>query len=160
MPQSRRPGQTIRLPGSTCCLDGGAVSASVPIIDYPVLKIIHVSCVAASYSLFFVRGVWMLLESPRRHKRWVRIVPHIIDTGLLASAIAMAVAIRQYPFSADWLTAKLLALICYIALGMVALRYARTRGMQFTAWLAAQAVFFYIIAVAVTRNPLPWVAEG
>ena len=127
-------------------------------IDYPILKMIHVICVAASYVLFFVRGVWMFLGSPWLQKRWVRIVPHIIDTGLLASAIAMAIAIRQYPFSADWLTAKLLALICYIALGMVALRFARARGMRLAAWLAAQAVFFYIVAVAVTRNPLPWTA--
>lgn len=127
-------------------------------IDYPILKMIHVTCVAASYSLFFVRGVWMLLRSPLLHKRWVRIVPHLVDTGLLASAIAMVIAIRQYPFSADWLSAKLLALICYIALGMVALRFARTRRMRLGAWLAAQAVFFYIVAVAVTRNPLPWMA--
>lgn len=125
-------------------------------IDYPVLKMIHVTCVAASYVLFFVRGVWLLLESPQLRKGWVRIVPHLVDTGLLASAIAMAVAIRQYPFFADWLTAKLLALICYIALGMVALRFAGTRRMRLAAWLAAQAVFFYIVAVALTRNPLPW----
>jgi len=127
-------------------------------IDYPILKMIHVICVTVSYSLFFVRGVWMFLESPWLHKRWVRFVPHVIDTGLLATAIAMAVAIRQYPFFADWLTAKLLALICYIALGMVAIRFARTHGMRLAAWLAAQVVFFYIVAVAVTRNPLPWIA--
>jgi uncharacterized membrane protein SirB2 len=129
-------------------------------IEYQMLKMIHVTCVAASYSLFFLRGVWMLLGSPWLQKRWVRIVPHVIDTGLLASAVAMAVAIRQYPFISDWLTAKLLALICYIALGMVALRFARTRGMRLTAWLAAQAVFSYIVGVAVTRNPLPWTAWG
>lgn len=127
-------------------------------IDYPILKMIHVTCVAASYSLFFMRGVWMFMESPLLRKRWVRIVPHLIDTGLLTSAIAMAVVIRQYPFATDWLTAKLLALICYIALGMAALRFARTRGMRLAAWIAAQAVFFYIVAVAVTRNPLPWTA--
>lgn len=127
-------------------------------IDYPILKMIHVTCVAASYALFFVRGVWMFLGSPLLRKRWVRIVPHLIDTGLLTSAIAMAVVIRQYPFATDWLTAKLLALIVYIALGMVALRFARTRRTRLTAWLAAQAVFFYIVAVAVTRNPLPWAA--
>ena len=129
-------------------------------IDYPILKMIHVTCVVASYALFFVRGVWMFLGSPWLHKRWVRIVPHLIDTGLLASAIAMAVAIRQYPFSADWLSAKLLALIGYIVLGMVALRFARTRRTRLAAWLAAQPVFFYIVAVAVTRNPLPWIAGG
>ncbi len=97
-------------------------------------------------------------ESPLLRRRWVKVVPHVIDTGLLASAIAMTVAIRQYPFSADWLTAKVLALICYIGLGMMALRFGRTRGVRLTAWLAAQAAFFYIVAVAVTRNPQPWFA--
>ena len=125
-------------------------------IDYSILKLVHVGCVFASYALFFVRGVWMLREPLLLRKRWVRVVPHMIDTVLLASAIAMVVTVRQYPFVVDWLTAKVLALICYIGLGMVALRFGRTRGVRLSAWLAAQVVFFYIVAVAVTRDPLPW----
>ncbi len=27
---------------------------------------------------------------------------------------------------------------------------------RIAAWVAAQAVFFYIVTVALTRNPLPW----
>jgi uncharacterized membrane protein SirB2 len=48
------------------------------------------------------------------------------------------------------------ALLLYIGLGMIALRHGRTRGVRITAWLTAQAVFFYIVAVALTRNPQPW----
>jgi len=103
-----------------------------------------------------VRGIWMLRDSPLLRVRWVRVLPHVVDTGLLASAVAMAIMIRQYPLVAGWLTAKVLALFCYIGLGMIALRFGRTRGERLLAWLAAQAVFFYIIAVAVTRQPLPW----
>lgn len=121
-----------------------------------MLKLIHVTCVVTSYALFALRGMWMLRESPLLGQRWIRVVPHLVDTALLASAIVMAAAIRQYPFVADWLTAKVVALICYIALGMVALRFGRTRRVRVAAWLAAQAVFFYIVAVAVTRDPLPW----
>ena len=113
-------------------------------------------CVATSYALFVLRGAWMLLESPRLGQRWIRIAPHIVDSALLASAIAMAVTIRQYPLVTGWLTAKVVALACYIALGMIALRSGRTRGVRITAWLAAQAVFFYIVCVALTRDPLPW----
>ena len=40
----------------------------------------------------------------------------------------------------------------YIALGMAAFR-ASTRRARVTAWLAAQVVFFYIVAVAVTKSP-------
>lgn len=109
-----------------------------------------------SYALFVVRGLWMLTESPRLRQRWVRIAPHTVDTALLASAIAMAVASCQYPLVAGWLTAKVAALLAYIGLGMIALKSGRSLGLRLTAWLAAQAVVFYFAAMAFARNPLPW----
>jgi len=124
--------------------------------DYAAIKATHVVCVALSYALFFVRGVWMMRASPMLQQRWVKIVPHLIDTVLLSSAIALAVMLRQYPFAAGWLTAKVLALICYIGLGMVALKRGPTRAARIGAWVAAQLVFVYIVGVALTRNPLPW----
>lgn len=128
------------------------------LIDYATVKLIHVSCVVLSYMLFFVRGVWMLRDSPLLYRRWVRVVPHVIDTLLLGSAITLVILLCQYPFVAGWLTAKVLALFVYIGLGMVAFRFARTRRTQLAAWLAAQVVFIYIVAVALTRNPLPWMS--
>jgi len=125
-------------------------------MDYLWLKTTHVSCVALSYALFVVRGVWMMRGSPLLNARWVKIVPHLIDTVLLASAITMAVMIRQYPFVAPWITAKVLALVAYIVLGMVALKRGRTQRVRIAAWIAAQLVFLYIVAVALTRSPLPW----
>lgn len=123
-------------------------------MSYLTLKYVHVSCVVLSYSLFFVRGVWMIRESPLLAARWARIVPHVIDTLLLASAIAMAVVIQQYPFVAPWLTAKVIGLVAYIALGMVALKCGRTKRTRAAAWIAAQVVFLYIIAVAILKRPL------
>ena len=149
---------TIHWPGLTCCRNWQCFYQRSRQIDYAVLKLIHVTCVAASYALFVVRGAWMMRESPLLDQRWVRVVPHLVDTALLASAIVMAVMIRQYPFAAGWLTAKLLALVCYIGLGMTALKRGKTRSMRIIAWIAAQAVFFYIVAVAITRNPWPWTA--
>ena len=123
-------------------------------MEYIALKSLHVGSVATSYALFFLRGIWMMQGSSLLEQRWVKIVPHLVDTVLLASAIAMAVRIAQYPFQTDWLTAKVLALFVYIGLGTLALKRGRTRGARVTAWLAAQAVFAYIVAVALTRNPL------
>ena len=122
-------------------------------MSYLALKYVHVSCVVLSYSLFFVRGVWMMQDSAWLARRWVRIVPHVIDTVLLASAIAMAVVIQQYPFVAPWLTAKVLGLVVYIGLGMVALKRGRTKRTRIVAWIAAQVVFLYIIAVAILKRP-------
>lgn len=113
------------------------------------------ACVALSYALFVLRGVWMISDSALLKQRWVRIVPHVIDTVLLTSAIALAVIVHQYPFVNGWLTAKVVGLVVYIGLGTIALKRGRTRRVRIAAWLAAQAVFFYIVAVAVTRQPLP-----
>ncbi len=146
----------IRWPGSICCHERYVIHHRSRHIDYAILKLIHVGCVAVSYTLFVLRGVWMLRASPLLQLRWVRTLPHVVDTLLLASALTMALMTGQYPFAAGWLTAKVIALVAYIGLGMTALRFGRSRPIRIAAWLLAQAVFFYIVAVALTRNPQPW----
>ncbi len=126
-------------------------------MDYAGLKLTHVGCAAISYALFVVRGIWMMRGSALLRQPWVRTGPHVVDTVLLASAIAMAIISGQYPLAEPWLTVKVIALVLYIALGMVALKHGRTKGARITAWIVAQAVFAYIVVAAVTRNPLPWV---
>lgn len=121
----------------------------------PLLKLVHLSAVLLSFLLFFLRGIWLLRGSPVMRQRWVRIVPHTVDTVLLASAVGLAWQLGYTPFNAPWLAAKIAALLGYIGLGMLAFRFARTRRSRLSAWLAAQGVFLYIIAVAVTRNPAP-----
>ncbi|MBI5430048.1 MAG: SirB2 family protein [Nitrosomonadales bacterium] len=123
---------------------------------YPLLKTLHISCAVLSYALFFLRGIWSLKGSPLMQQRWIRIVPHLIDTILLGSAVALAVTIRRYPLVDAWLTAKVLALLLYIGLGFVALKYGRNRTARVSAWLAAQAVFIYIALVAVQHDPFPF----
>ncbi|MBK8971188.1 MAG: SirB2 family protein [Hahellaceae bacterium] len=39
--------------------------------------------------LFSLRVYWRWTESARLQARWVRIVPHVIDSCLLASALGM-----------------------------------------------------------------------
>jgi uncharacterized membrane protein SirB2 len=124
-------------------------------VDYSTIKIVHVTFVVASYLLFTLRGWWMLRGSEMLAERWVRIVPHVVDTVLLASAVTLAVLIRQYPFEAPWITAKVTGLVAYIGLGTIALKRGRTLRVRFAALIAAQAIFFYIVAVAVTKNPWP-----
>ena len=124
-------------------------------MDFAALKAIHIAAAAVSYVLFFARGIWMLSGSPLLAQRWVRVVPHVNDTVLLVAAIWMAIILQQYPGTHGWLTAKVAGLIVYIGLGMVALRRGRTRGVQLSAWIAAQIVFAYVVAVALSHDPLP-----
>lgn len=125
-------------------------------MDIAALKTLHVATAAISYALFFVRGIWMLSSSRLLTQRWVRVVPHVNDTVLLAAAIWMTIILQQYPGTHGWLTAKLAGLIAYIGLGMVALRHGKTRRVRLAAWIAAQLVFAYIVAVALTHDPLPF----
>lgn len=120
---------------------------------YALVKTVHVSSVALSFSLFFLRGIWMLFTPQRLQTRWARILPHIIDTILLTSAVALAIMSQQYPLVEPWLSAKVIALFLYIALGMIALKPGRDRRVSIVAWISAMLVFAYIVGVAVTRNP-------
>jgi uncharacterized membrane protein SirB2 len=120
-------------------------------MGYAFVKQLHLATVALSGLLFFVRGVWMIADSPRLAARWVRVAPHINDTVLLLAAIYLATFHGLPP----WIVAKIVALVAYILLGMVALRRGPTKPVRVAAWIAAQAVFVYIVAVAVTKNPLP-----
>lgn len=122
------------------------------------LKYVHITCVVLSGIGFFIRGVWMIRESPRLHEKWVRVLPHIVDTTLLVSAVLLTLQIRQYPFVHGWLTAKVLGLPGYIVLGAIGLKYGRTRKIRIGAWLAAMALFLYIVLVALARQALPFVA--
>src|SRR3989344_2476007 len=122
------------------------------------LKTIHVTSVILSITGYVIRGVWVIRESSWLQNKWVRVLPHIIDTTLLVSAILLTLQILQYPFVHGWLTAKVLALVAYIVIGAIGLKYGRTRKIRVTAWLGAIAIFLYIVLVAVTRQVLPFVA--
>jgi uncharacterized membrane protein SirB2 len=66
----------------------------------------------------------------------------------------------QYPFVDAWLTAKVLGLTVYIILGSLALRPGSTAKVRILAWLAALAVFGWILSVALTRQPLGFLAAA
>lgn len=120
---------------------------------YLALKHLHVTCVVISLTGFVLRGLLMLRDSPLLGRRWMRMVPHINDTLLLAAAIGLALMTRQYPLFAGWVTAKIFGLIAYIVLGSLALKAGRTKGTRVAAWLAALLVFCYIVSVALTKDP-------
>jgi uncharacterized membrane protein SirB2 len=118
-----------------------------------ILKAVHVGSALFSITGFVLRGVWMLQGSPLLKARATRILPHVVDTVLLVSALALALRISQYPFVHAWLTAKVLALLAYIVLGSIALKYGRSRRARALSYGLALGVFLYIVAVAIARSP-------
>jgi len=123
---------------------------------YLAVRALHIGCAALSIAGFAARGALMLTGSPLLRRRFVRIAPHVVDTILLASAVWLAWFLGQSPLVHGWIAAKVLALLAYIVLGMVALRRGRTKAVRVTAFAAALATAAYIVAVALTRDATPW----
>jgi len=121
---------------------------------YLLAKNLHVGAVVLSLAGFAARGALMLAGSPLLGTRLVRVAPHVIDTVLLASAAWLAWQLGQYPFVHGWLTAKVLALLAYIALGTLALRRGGTKAVRVAAFAGASLAAAYIVAVALTRDAL------
>ena len=126
-------------------------------MSYLALKHLHITAVLISGTGFFLRGLLMLGDSPLLTKRWLKVVPHVVDTVLLGSAIIMAILSAQYPFAQDWLTAKFFGLLAYILLGMMALKRGRTKAMRAGFLATAMLAFAYIVTVALTRDPLGFI---
>jgi len=124
-------------------------------MDYLLLRQLHIATVHLSLSLFLLRAFWMLRDSPRLSARWTRVVPHINDTLLLSSAIAMLFVAHINPLDTPWLIAKIGGLLAYIGLGSLALKRGRSKTLRIKALIAALGVFAYIVSVAITKQPIP-----
>jgi uncharacterized membrane protein SirB2 len=123
-------------------------------MDYALVKLVHQSAVALSISGFFVRGLGALGDAAWVKSRPAKTLPHIVDSVLLLSALTLAWMLRLHPGNAPWLLAKIIGLVVYIGLGMLALKPGRSWGVRAAAWVAALVTFGWIVSVALTKQPL------
>ena len=123
-------------------------------MDYALLKTIHLSAVTLSGAGFFARGLGGLMGAAWVRGRAARTLPHGVDTVLLLSALGLAWMLHLSPGAAPWLLAKIVGLLLYIALGVVALRASRPVAVRAIAFAAALATFGWIVSVAITKNAL------
>ncbi|EOL9011355.1 invasion regulator SirB2 [Cronobacter malonaticus] len=124
---------------------------------YFSVKHLHILTVVISISLFVLRYWWQYRSSPMSSKRWVRIVPHVNDTVLLGSGVALVLITHFYPFTPQgaWLTEKLFGAIIYIVLGFIALgRRPRSQQVRWIAFLLGLVVLYIIVKLATTKVPL------
>ena len=96
-----------------------------------------------------------MMSSPMLQQRWVKIAPHINDTILLLSAIALVMITMQYPGALAWINAKIIALVVYIALGFIALKPTRSKNVRIVAWCLAILTYIYMFLVASSKTVLP-----
>ena len=119
---------------------------------------LHIGSAIVSVSFFALRYWWKHHANAMLEARWVRVLPHAVDSVLLLSGVALMLMTRYFPFTEEgtWLTEKLFGVIIYIALGFIALGPRRPRSQQsrFIAFLLALVVLFIIIQLAITRIPI------
>jgi uncharacterized membrane protein SirB2 len=121
-------------------------------LHYTDIRHLHIACVALSGTLFTSRALLRIKGSLLANHRALRMTSYFIDTTLLVAGILLTLILNQYPFVNGWLTAKVLLLPCYIGLGLVTLRQARSSFWCIVAMLSALLVYSAMITVAVTHR--------
>jgi len=121
-----------------------------------MLKSFHITLAYLTVIGFVVRGLWSIIDSPLLEQKWVRVLPHVVDTALLGIGVVMVFSIGA-SFTDGWLAAKMLALLGYIGFGVLTLR-ATSRALKVTGFLLALICVGYLFAVAFSRSPFPLAA--
>ncbi|MCC5863851.1 MAG: SirB2 family protein [Wenzhouxiangella sp.] len=120
---------------------------------YMLLKHLHVLLVVASGLGFAVRGYYRILRNRPLLHPMVRFGPHIIDTLLLFSGVALWFLV-PYPLM-SWFGLKLGLVLGYIVLGICAFRSSTDRRATASVLFAlALLVFIGIVMLAVFKPTL------
>lgn len=120
---------------------------------YSLVKMFHVSCVIVSLSGFAIRAMLKLGNSKLLQRKLLKVLPHVVDTFLLISAVALVVMSGMYPWLVGWVGAKLIALVAYIVAGSIFMRARQGSQSQYL-WLGVSLLIAgYIVAVALSKSP-------
>ena len=119
---------------------------------YVVVRTVHVVSAGLSIALFCARAPRLIRAPDASRPRWLRVVPHAVDTILLASALWLAFVLG-WSGTRGWLPAKLGGVVAYVVLGNIAVRRGRTLAGRRAAFAGAVVAFLYAGSVALTKSP-------
>jgi len=121
---------------------------------YPQIKMVHVAMVLASGALFALRGAGALAGQRWPRAAVVRWTSYTIDTSLLTAALMLLTILPWAMFGNGWLAVKLVLLVAYIVLGVLALRPHRGRMARAGLYLAALLTYAWMYSIARAHHPL------
>jgi len=122
---------------------------------YPYLVGAHGLFVVLSLVAFGFRAHAQVSESPWAGHPRIRLLGHVLDVGLLASALGICASLGLWPGQAGWLTAKLMALVVYALCGVLAFRVLKDSMAKLGAVAVGLMAFAYSAAVAQAHAVLP-----
>ena len=127
-------------------------------MTYLSLKNTHVAAAIITFTGVVLRGYWMITASDGLQHRLTRTAPHVVDTVLFLSGIAMLLPAAINPFLHRWLPVRLTGLIGCVLPGTLAIRRGGTRRIRIVAFIAALALFVCISGVASNKSATSWLA--
>lgn len=121
---------------------------------YPQIKHVHIMAIAASGLLFALRGTALLAGM-----RWplaapVRYLSYTIDTTLLTAAMMLLTILPGALYANGWLATKMVLLVVYVTLGILAFRKNRNLRARAACFVAALLVYVQMYFIARTHHPL------
>jgi uncharacterized membrane protein SirB2 len=123
---------------------------------YPQIRHVHILAVILSGSVFVLRGLFALAGARWPHAAPVRYLSYTIDTTLLTAALMLVSILPGAMFANGWLATKLVLVVVYVVLGVLAMKRGRTPGIRRGCYVAALLVFITIFGIARMHHPLGW----
>ncbi|MEZ8097080.1 SirB2 family protein [Photobacterium swingsii] len=121
---------------------------------YAAAKHIHMLAIVLSVLLFTIRYCLMMANSTLNEKKFLKIAPHVVDTILLLSGVALIFITGFMPFTeaGSWLTQKLSCVLAYIALGFFTLKYGKNKVFKTFAYFGALGWVVAAANIAMTKT--------
>lgn len=117
------------------------------VIYYTLIKNLHIMLALVSVALFTYRWLRSFCASAGMQSKFLKVLPHLNDTLLLLTGVVL---IKMNVVEQSWLIAKLIALVVYIGLGVLAIK-CQHRGQKVLAGIAALLVFGYIVGASMSH---------
>ncbi|NMM40758.1 SirB2 family protein [Pseudoalteromonas arctica] len=119
-------------------------------MDYLAVKHTHMAIAVLSIVLFYVRSFSRLGSGAIVKNKLVFIGSHATDTFLLISAITLMAIAKINPLEQTWLLEKIILVVAYIALGIIASKQQKT-SIKVVFLVVTTGVIALIGKLAVTK---------
>ena len=115
-----------------------------------MLKMLHVTFVTLSLVSFLGRFILNEKASPLMQAKWMKIAPHVLNSFLLLTGAMLVFEGGWLAGDFTWIIAKLIALVGFVGLGMMALK--RDSQNRWYAFAGALLCFMFMAKVAATKT--------
>jgi len=117
-----------------------------------MIKHLHLLFVVVALTSFVARVFLAEFKPAVLQNKLLKIVPHIIDSILLFSGLALVFQGNWLEGEFSWIISKIMLLFAYIGLGVMAMRC--TGIKRWGAFIGALSAFAAILCIAITKYNL------